>query len=67
MAINRIAKQISLLKPWESKNAFQYDKQSVEEWINNNLWTEAAKRSWRAACKCIFGMVSNLDELFDNL
>lgn len=58
MAINRISKQISLLKPWTSKNAFEYDKQSVEEWINKNMWTDAAKRSWRAACKCIFGMVS---------
>lgn len=54
IALNRLARQVPVDRPWQARKAGTWDGQTFETWIRRNLLTPMGRVSVRLACEAVF-------------
>jgi monoamine oxidase len=55
---NKAAKAVSLIEPWNTRNAKVLDGQTFETWIRRHLHTPTGREYFRVACEAVFSTES---------
>jgi monoamine oxidase len=65
--LNRMAKSISDMNPWEGDNAAKYDQTSIAGWMESNMHTRQGKSLMAVAIQAVYGESGQLISLLDLL
>ncbi len=57
--INRLAADIDAERPWSLREAAEFDKLTVEDWMRSNVFTERAREFLRIAVRAIWSAEAN--------